>query len=95
MTSLSDRLVFVRDGAHSKFSNTKVMEGLHPISGLIPFFLQGQPPPDNSIGEMFVRIDDALSQELPQGMRYDIDNPVYDTEWQCIDNPFRCYLVRS
>merc|ERR1712139_75726 len=30
--------------------------------------LQGQPPPDNSIGEMFVRIDDALSQELPQGV---------------------------
>ena len=59
----SDGQVYVRDGAHSRFSNTKVLEGLSPISGLIPFFRQGTQV-DDSIGEQYIRHDEQQESGL-------------------------------
>ena len=58
--------IFIRDGAHSRFSNSKILEGLNPISGLIPFFCNGRQLPDDIIGEHYIRNDDN-SSDLPAG----------------------------
>ena len=47
--------IFIRDGAHSRFSNSKILEGLNPISGLIPFFCNGRPLPEDVIGRVPTR----------------------------------------
>ena len=60
-------MIFVRDGAHSKFSNSVVLEGWRPISGLLSFLRMGSPNPMETIGEPFVQFDNPLATALPEG----------------------------
>ena len=65
---LSERNVFIRDGAHSRFSNTAILEGLNPVSGLIPFFQQGQMQNQEIIGEPYIRKEDPMQSELAKAL---------------------------